>query len=313
MIVIGSGLTGNIVAALNPAATVFDNNPGLVVNHKAVLRFRTNNIAAALGMEFKRVKVYKTIWADGKEQQLQPRWMNMYSKKVTGHYLPRSINDLEPVERFVAPSNFHEILANDFCKGRIKYGMELKKLDNEFLYFGDDFEGCRRRTAPVVSTIPLNLMCEIVGMIPPYLQYASVKVKRFKLNGARNIYQTIYFPNHALAIYRVSVTDDDVIAEFIGEWGSLDYCALCDALGIINYSELTVVDNDHEQKYGKIVPIDDRQRKSIIHEMTTRHDIYSIGRFAIWKNILLDDVYDDILKVKKLMYADEYTKRLEAI
>ena len=59
-----------------------------------------------------------------------------------------------------------------------------------------------------------------------------------------------------------------------------------------------------EQKYGKIAPIDDAVRKQLLFRLTHEHNIYSLGRFATWRNILLDDVVDDITMIKKLLKAN---------
>ena len=55
------------------------------------------------------------------------------------------------------------------------------------------------------------------------------------------------------------------------------------------------------QEYGKIRPIDERLRKEFIFQMTTQHNIYSVGRFATWRQILLDDVVDDIKVVEEFI------------
>ena len=62
----------------------------------------------------------------------------------------------------------------------------------------------------------------------------------------------------------------------------------------------SVVMNE-EQNNGKIVKMNDSIRKNFILQATLRYNIYSLGRLAIWKNIVLDDMYKDMLKIKKLM------------
>jgi len=36
------------------------------------------------------------------------------------------------------------------------------------------------------------------------------------------------------------------------------------------------------------------------------YNVYSLGRYATWRNILLDDVYHDINVIKQLMDSDGY-------
>ena len=55
------------------------------------------------------------------------------------------------------------------------------------------------------------------------------------------------------------------------------------------------------QRHGKIAPINDDWRKSFIYDLSINHNIYSLGRFGTWRNLLLDDVLKDINVLKKLM------------
>jgi hypothetical protein len=48
-------------------------------------------------------------------------------------------------------------------------------------------------------------------------------------------------------------------------------------------------------------PIDDALRKQLLFRLTHEHNVFSLGRFATWRNILLDDVVDDIVQVKRLL------------
>ena len=55
-------------------------------------------------------------------------------------------------------------------------------------------------------------------------------------------------------------------------------------------------------------PIDNKARKSFMLKLTLEHNIYSVGRFACWKNILLDDVYDDSFTIRAMINSDPYDK-----
>jgi len=122
-----------------------------------------------------------------------------------------------------------------------------------------------------------------------------------------DLYQTVYYPNPDLEVYRISITGNNVIAEFlempkmpIGEFVShfleLDF-GITDEM----WDFKTAV-----SRYGKIVPIDERIRRDFIQYMTKKFNVYSLGRFATWRNILLDDVYHDINVIKTLIDNDGY-------
>ena len=55
------------------------------------------------------------------------------------------------------------------------------------------------------------------------------------------------------------------------------------------------------QKYGKILPIDERLRKDFIFYLTKEHNIYSLGRFATWRQLLLDDVVKDVAVIENFL------------
>jgi hypothetical protein len=85
----------------------------------------------------------------------------------------------------------------------------------------------------------------------------------------------------------MSVLDEHAISAAFGI-----QLASCESLGSV------------DQKYGKIAPIDDNLRKQLLFRLTHERNIYSLGRFATWRNILLDDVVDDIAAIKKLLKAN---------
>ena len=63
------------------------------------------------------------------------------------------------------------------------------------------------------------------------------------------------------------------------------------------------------QKYGKIRPINEELRKEFIYEMTDTYKIYSVGRFATWRQLLLDDVVEDIAIVEEFISNQDNYKR----
>jgi len=66
------------------------------------------------------------------------------------------------------------------------------------------------------------------------------------------------------------------------------------------------------QKYGKITPIDEKIRQEFIFEMTTRYNLYSVGRFATWRQLLLDDVVGDIQKVEQFIRGNsDYHRKMK--
>ena len=127
-------------------------------------------------------------------------------------------------------------------------------------------------------------------------------MKRWRIPGA-DVFQTVYFPDPETNLYRVSITGDLVIAEYVHEED--DYW-FWDAFGLFP----TGIDPIERvnQRYGKIAKIDEQWRKKFMFNLTSNYDIYSLGRFGTWKNILLDDVIKDISVIKKLMNTSVYER-----
>jgi len=285
--IIGAGLAGLIAAHAWPQAQVFEAAPAPRAGHRALLRFRTDAVAHLVGVEFRKVRVHKGLWADGAYQQPAIRWANLYAQKVLGSGQlkgDRSIWRLEPAERFIAPDDLYDTLVAA-VGDRIHWGSAA------------DFSAPLN---PVVNTAPLPVVLKELGVEAPVTFHrAPITVYRCRIPGA-DVFQTAYFPEPGLNVYRASITGETLIIEVTGgELGPEDDEEVGRAFGITlpHASRMERV----EQKYGKIAPIDEAARKALLFRLTHEHNIFSLGRFATWRNILLDDVVDDIAVIKRLL------------
>lgn len=291
--IIGAGLAGLLAGSVFPRAKIFERGSEQQASHKAVLRFRTPAVGEAVGVEFKKVTVHKGIWANGFFARPNIQLANLYSKKVINRYADRSIWKIEPSERFIAPEDLIEQMV-ERCARRIEWDCSvglglLRDASN----------------APIVSTIPMNLMCDMV-MDPnapcPDFKFAPITVRRWRIPDA-DVFQTVYFPDPETNLYRVSITKGLMIAEYMNEADSYHFF---DAFGL-NSSDCVALDNS-KQRYGKIAEIDNDWRRSFIHHLSSTQSIYSVGRFATWRNLILDEVIHDLHVVKKLIASSEYDR-----
>lgn len=291
--IVGAGLAGLIAAQAFPNSRIVESSPQPQESHKALLRFRSDAVARVTGIEFKPVTVHKAIWHEGREAAPTPRLSNLYSQKcLAGRVADRSIWNLEPVTRWIAPEDFYDRLVESLS-GRIEWGTEFNFAAN---------------TKPVVSTAPLSVVGRSLGRKMPPLEFEPITVARYRIPYC-DVHQTVYFPSHDHSLYRASITGDLLIAEFTGEPRGFWIEEIEDAFGLVSLGDyLGIV----EQKFGKIAPIDDDVRRALVGELTTKHNIYSLGRFATWRNILLDDVVNDVGVIKKLMRSDGYAQRIQA-
>jgi len=300
MIILGAGLSGLIAAAVNPQAKVFEASSRDKQSHRAVLRFRTPAVGDAVGIPFRKIRVYKNIWVDGKFYEPNIQLSNWYSMKVAGGYFDRSIWKTDAVDRYIAPEDFILRLI-DQVGDRVEWETPVEELPKDKV---------------IISTIPMNRMLALAGIAKPDtvdFRFSPIRVQRFRVKNA-DVFQTIYYPSPSTAAYRASITGDLLIVESVDDAGyvSSDLTDVLDSFGLTE-SDIEIIDTNHKQSYGKIAPIDEDFRRFVVEILSQKHGIYSLGRFATWRNILLDDVLQDLNVVKRLINADSYTRRLEKI
>lgn len=271
-------------------------------NHRALLRFRSDSVSTMTGIPFRKVRVQKAIIE--KDGTLTSRatllHQNSYAYKVTGQVIPRSIMNLEPGDRFIAPDDFMARLA-DGCD--ITFGRPLTK---------DDLSALLEHKQPILSTIPMPALMEMEGWedVPAFERQAitSVWVELDKVD----IYQTVYNPWLDGGPYRVSFTGRQMILEYIDQpqAATNDIRYFCDS--VLGFQpEWREVPKFKRQPYGKIVPCDDKVRRQFIMAMTDMYGIYSVGRFATWRQLLLDDVVKDLMLIRTMIRAGSaYERRL---
>lgn len=287
-IIVGAGLAGLIAAHAWPQAQVLEAAGQPRAGHRALLRFRTEAVGRLTGIEFRRVTVRKGLWAEGEFRNPSIRWANSYAQKVMGDGRlvgERSIWKLETAERFIAPDNLYEQLIES-VGSRIHWNTHAAYGTGQLL----------------VSTAPLPSVLSALGIVAPTaFPRAGIRVTRWRVPGA-DVFQTVYFPERCLGVYRASITGDTLIAESTTALDEADVDEIGRAFGL-RMEECELMEAV-EQKYGKIAPIDDAVRKQLLFRLTHEHNIYSLGRFATWRNILLDDVVDDVTAIKKLLKAN---------
>lgn len=293
MKILGAGLAGLLAGVMNQDAWILEPF-GKRKHHQALLRFRSPQIGEAVGIPFQKVQTYKSIWMDGSDYtDVTPKAITQYARKVAGSLSYRSICNLGSEERWVAPQDFQEQL-EDICGPRIEY----------------DCDVYTRPILPdqIISTLPIHVLAKMLHVDMPHWDEApkhkSIYVNSFNIPNC-NMYMTVYFPSFKTPVYRASITKDLLIVESTREVTDKHIDEAVESLGLQGI-ELEDVLVNHEQKNGKIWPINEEWRKQFIYNATIDHNVYSLGRFATWRNLVLDDVYHDILRIKQFINRDKY-------
>lgn len=311
MKIIGAGMSGLLAGqyfrSLQP--TIIERQKSLPNNHKALLRFRSGVVSDLSGIQFKKVKVDKMI--NYKEEHItEPNLFlnNLYSQKVTGTISNRSAMNLSSAERFIAPEDFIQRLSNGLD---IEYRVDAKpSIVRQII---DSSE-------PLISTMPVSSLASLLN----YDLDAKLKTRpiwTFSVDIRTpdcEVYQTVYYPNPKLPIYRISITGNRVIAEFnedpstVSSWGSKTLGNIMHFLeidfGIEAIRGRYWNTNGGYQQYGKLIPDTSGKVKRFLGWATRNHNIYSLGRWGTHRQILMDDVVHDLSVINRMINSDGYIK-----
>lgn len=314
MIIVGAGISGSIAGEYfrRYSPKIYDQRPeGLSVynNHHAIMRMKTRDAGDIIGREIKEIKISKEIYYKGEHHKTaNTMFNNLYSLKVNGSIEDRSIST-------VNGSHETRYIIKDF---KIQYigrtalsGVDLNK---KRLYF--DRDGCKFEVDydVVLSTIPMPVMLKAAGAT------AGVEFKKRSIFITRQIYdfeckeiyQTIYYPSRNMKAYRATLESSTLIIESVDGYPSeKEYSEIEESFGIDSSMRSPYAPILNSQEFGKIIDIDDITRKRLLNHLTERHSIYSIGRFAIWKNIKVDDLIKDLRKIDEMINVDSESNRYD--
>lgn len=314
MIIIGAGMAGLLAGGMirDEPVTIYERATSLPNNHSAVLRFRSSIVGDTLGIEFKAVNMMKAVdmWRNPVADSLA------YSKKTNGSATLRSVMtaDGAVAKRYIAPENLIQLMA-DRVNGEIVYNSVAHPLK----LIEDDI---------VISTIPMPALMNLLSYSPrPDFKYVNGFNINCTLQNA-DAYVSVYVPHPEFLFNRVSITGNKLTIEFSLPHDNADsvkklvdaYCSNDEVVD--NFIEealmhLGIEGNDYDdvivkaQPYAKILPIDEGERRRFIVWASDTYNIYSLGRFATWRpGLLMDDVVDDVRKIRRIMKHGSYEARL---
>lgn len=308
MIIVGAGMAGLLAAAMlrDPGTVIYEAQESLPHNHNSLLRFRSSVVGDTLGIPFKEVQVLKSVhsWRNPAADAMA------YALKTTGQGRLRSILSAESkIEtRYIAPDNLVERMAA--LVPSVQFGQSFM------------FKKELTQRTPVISTIPMpHLMAALNWPVrSEFRQRPGANIIADLDPELVDTYCSVYTPDPALPFARVSVTGSTMIAECY--WHKDDPApdlgegTLNDAMAVLGLPTTAVMAWRYKrQNYAKILPIDERERKTFIMWASENHNVFSLGRFATWRpGLLLDDVVKDVRVIQRLIAskAELYHHRKKA-
>lgn len=289
--IVGAGMAGLLAANMlkHRSPEVFERNAEIPNNHSAVLRFRSDIVGRTLGIEFKRVTMIKdnVRWHSPVADALAYSYKNTAVMRSD-----RSLLDgLTSGERWIAPPDLI---------GRMARYVPLR-LMHEYQFTGD--------CSAIISTMPMPALMKA-------LDYPDREHVSFGYSHGTNVrcsirhcdaYVSLYVPDPAYRFSRVSITGRELVLECPNQmaaninaenaWDLV--CEAAEMLGV-NPNLLDRNATVHEQKYAKILPINNALREDFIHWATDKHHVFSLGRFATWRpGLLLDDLVQDVQLIER--------------
>lgn len=299
LVIIGGGVAGAVASGffkyLSPQVFEATNSDPLE-NHNAIMRFESNAIPMILGVPATSVKVTKNIYYQGNVYaNPEIRFSNMYSKKVIDKLSKRSIDNLQTEQRF--------ILTKKIKINNINYNHKLVGKDRNNLIFMHKEQFIKIPYDVCISTIPMPRLLEMDVFNLNMLNYTATNIYTAKYNLCTKIdnslCQTIYFPDNDLGVYRASIVNGEMLIESVSRIKHREVEIVLESFGLVD-SDIEFV-SSNSNKLGKIYTEKDIERRKIIMQLTDEFNIYSFGRYAIWKSIRADDLISDLHKIKNML------------
>lgn len=303
--IIGAGmaglLAGNMLRRHN--VQIVERQSELPNNHHAVLRFRTLRVSEQVHIPFKTVRVFKAC-----DEQDPIRAAMLYSKKVTGRYEVRSLINLELCERYIAPFDFID---------RMSEGLDIAYGVDGLHYLKPDV---RDQIGPVISTLPMPMLMDALeydGPRPDFQSLPGFSITTHIYDC--DVYATRYYAATRKDIYRASLTGDRLSIEFVGHLSEAEDVSderldrlvrsILHDFGIEgdHYFSTPQIHPARYAKLGAHSPEDRRKAMDFMFWASNRMNIFSLGRFAVWRSgLLLDSIVDDVLKIERWIGGSRY-------
>lgn len=322
IIIIGGGIAGTLAFNFfrNESPLVFDKEESKkpFSSHSGIMRVKSEEIGAILGIKLKKIKVEKWIFYKGKFYSYStPFFTSSYSQKVSDGIYSRSIENLGVHTRYLFDKDFS--VPDKYAK----FGCSLIGFvpsESKAIFMTSEGKQIEERYDICINTLPLPFIMELYGVKEHSTKidfsYKSIYSRVVNTAIKSDKHYTVYLPDRDEDIYRVSLQEDKVILESMEEFTTnREIERICKELFDIQPKDITDITKTTSRLYGKIIDLEPFVRKSQLYMLTEKYNIYSAGRFALWKNIGVDDMLKDLDKIRSMaetsLIVNHYNNRKE--
>lgn len=300
VVILGAGIAGLIAAGVfsgkeNEVLIIEKNaKDNAFSNHSAILRLRNDKIREYVKCNLEKIRVRKEVYYDGALHSVPSIAMNnMYSRKTHDSLGFRSLNELGLFDRYLISD-----IENDF---NVFYNTEFKDIDktSHCIIARDEHGEFYLPYDICISTIPMPTILNIINENATDFRANPVHTYISDIGIESSVYQTIYFPESEFHVYRASIEGRRLTVECTDDISDTDMRFVRNVFGLDNTEAIN--SKRTVQNLGKLIPVDDTCRRRAIVHLTKEYDLYSFGRFAVWKNLRIDQILEDIEKIKLMV------------